>query len=301
MEKFQLAINTVDSISNFNIKSLLQFYSVKILLEKNKYNLAKKIIKKIKSPYFNALSLFELYKYYITKENKDKYEMTFDLILNKANDIKFSFQKSDLFYESYKYFKDLNEIEKAEILKSKIDNISYKLCADIFDCEVLIKSNKKREANNLFDFISNEFKNLNKNQENKNIFPEYGSNISEKYNQLDQLIKGNSDNIIVFYNENNDELFQIDYSKEIKPEFYLNFFNQCNFQWVDGDGCGVWRDELRRLSKLGEIDKIKCMAESIKFARLTTYDQGIYNCRIIQSEIFIELGDYEKAYYCLPS
>jgi hypothetical protein len=301
MEKFQLATDTVDSISNINIKSLFYFYSVKVLLEKNKYNLAKKIIKKIKSSYFFALSLLELYKYYHFKKNQNKCKITLDLILKSAADIKFSFQKADLFYESYKYFKDLNEIMKAEMLKSKIDNITYKLCADIFDCEVLIKSNKKREANNLFDFISNEFKNLNKNQENKNIFPEYGSNISEKYNRLNRIIKGQSENIIVFYNENKDELFQIDYSKEIKPEFYLNFFDQCNFQWVDGDGCGMWRDELRRLSKLGEIDKIKCMAESIKFAKFTAYDQGIYNCSIIQSEIFIKLGDYKKAFLCLPS
>tara|TARA_B110000027_G_scaffold125655_1_gene143253 strand:+ start:1520 stop:5917 length:4398 start_codon:yes stop_codon:yes gene_type:complete len=297
MERFQLAIDTVDSINNINIKSLFYFSSTKLLLEKNKYNLAKKIIKIIKSSYFLALSLLELYKYYHFKKNHNKCKITFDLILQSAADIKFSFQKSDLFYESYKYFKGLNEINKAEVFKSKIDNIAYKLCVDIFDCEALIKRNKISKADNFFKVISDEYK----NQENKNKFPEYGSNLGEKYNRLNQLIKGNLDNITVFYDENNDQLFQIDHNEEIKPEFYLNFFDQCNFQWVDGDGCGVWRDELRRLSRLREIDKIKCMAESIKFARFTTYDSGLNNCRLIQSEIFIELGDYKKAFLCLPS
>jgi len=297
MEKFQLAINTIDSINNFNIKSLFQFYSVKILLEKNKYILAKKIIKEIKSSYFLALSLLELYKYYHFKKNQNKCKITFDLILKTAADIKFSFQKADLFYESYKYFKGLNEIGKAEIFKSKIDIISYKLCVDIFDCEALIKINSISKAVKFFKVISDEYK----NQENENKFPEYSSNLSKKYNRLNQLIEGNSENITVFYDENNNQLFQIDHNEEIKPEFYLNFFDQCNFQWVDGDGCGVWRDELRRLSKLEEIDKIKCMAESIKFARCTTSNIGVYNCSMIQSEIFIELGDYEKAFLCLPS
>jgi hypothetical protein len=301
MEKFQLAINTIDSINNFNIKSLFQFYSVKVLLEKNKYILAKKIFKEIKSFYFLALSLLELYKHYHFKKNQNKCKITFDLILKTAADIKFSFQKADLFYESYKYFKGLNEIGKAEILKSKIDIISYKLCVDIFDCEALIKINKISKAIKFFKVISDEYKNLNKNQENGNKFPEYGSNLSKKYNRLNLLIKGNLDNITIFYDENKDQLFQIDHNEEIKPEFYLNFFDQCNFQWVDGDGCGVWRDELRRLSKLGEIDKIKCMAESIKFVRFTTYDSGLYNCSMIQSEIFIKLGDYKKAFLCLPS
>ena len=297
MEKFQLAINTIDSINNFNIKSLFQFYSVKILLEKNKYILAKKIIKEIKSSYFLALSLLELYKYYHFKKNQNKCKITFDLILKTAADIKFSFQKADLFYESYKYFKGLNEIGKAEIFKSKIDIISYKLCVDIFDCEALIKINSISKAVKFFKVISDEYK----NQENENKFPEYSSNLSKKYNRLNQLIEGNSENITVFYDENNNQLFQIDHNEEIKPEFYLNFFDQCNFQWVDGDGCGVWRDELRRLSKLEEIDKIKCMAESIKFARFTTSNIGVDNCSMIQSEIFIELGDYEKAFLCLPS
>jgi hypothetical protein len=297
MEKFQLAINTIDSINNFNIKSLFQFYSVKILLEKNKYILAKKIIKEIKSSYFLALSLLELYKYYHFKKNQNECKITFDLIFKTAADIKFSFQKADLFYESYKYFKGLNEIGKAEIFKSKIDIISYKLCVDIFDCEALIKINKISKAVKFFKVISDEYK----NQENENKFPEYGSNLSKKYNRLNQLIEGNSDNITVFYDENNNELFQIDHNEEIKPEFYLNFFDQCNFQFVDGDGCGVWRDELKRLSKLGQIDKIKCMAESIKFARFTLDYVGVYNCSMIQSEIFIKLGDYKKAFLCLPS
>ena len=298
MERFQLAIDTVDSINNINIKSLFYYSSTKILLKKNKYNLAKKIIKKIKGRYFFALSLLELYKYYNIKKNQTKCKITFDLILKTSDEIEFSFQKSDLFYESYKYFKGLNEIEKAELLKSKIDIISYKLCVDIFNCETLIKKNKKSKAVNLFKVISDEYK----NQKNGNNFYEYGSNIGEKYNRLDKLIKGNSENITTFYNESNDELFQIDHNDKIKPEFYLNFFNQCNFQWVDGNnGCGVWRDELRRLSNLGEIDKIKFMAESIKFTRFNTYDSGLYNCRIIQSEIFIELGDYKKAFLCLPS
>ena len=298
MEKFQLAINTIDSINNFNIKSLFQFYSVKILLEKNNYILAKKIIKEIKSSYFLALSLLELYKYYHFKKNQNKCKITFDLILKTAADIKFSFQKADLFYESYKYFKGLNEIGKAEIFKSKIDIISYKLCVDIFDCEALIKINKISKAIKFFKVISDEYK----NQENENKFPEYGSNLSKKYNRLNQLIEGNSDNITKLYDENNNKLFQIDHNEEIKPEFYLNFFDQCDFQFVDGDGCcGEWRDELKRLSKLGQIDKIKCMAESIKFARFTLDYVGVYNCSMIQSEIFIELGDYEKAFLCLPS
>jgi hypothetical protein len=298
MEKFQLAINTIDSINNFNIKSLFQFYSVKILLEKNKYILAKKIIEEIKSSYFLALSLLELYKYYHFKKNQNKCKITFDLILKTAADIKFSFQKADLFYESYKYFKGLNEIGKAEIFKSKIDIISYKLCVDIFDCEALIKINKISKAIKFFKVISDEYK----NQENENKFPEYGSNLSKKYNRLNQLIEGNSDNITKLYDENNNKLFQIDHNEEIKPEFYLNFFDQCDFQFVDGDGCcGEWRDELKRLSKLGQIDKIKCMAESIKFARFTLDYVGVYNCSMIQSEIFIELGDYEKAFLCLPS
>ena len=38
-------------------------------------------------------------------------QITFDLILKTSDEIEFSFQKSDLFYESYKYFKGLNEIE----------------------------------------------------------------------------------------------------------------------------------------------------------------------------------------------
>ena len=50
--------------------------------------------------------------------------------------------------------------------------------------------------------------------ENKNKFPEYGSNLGEKYNRLNQLIKGNLDNITVFYDENNDQLFQIDHNEE---------------------------------------------------------------------------------------
>ena len=65
-------------------------------------------------------------------------------------------------------------------------------------------------------------------------------------------------------------------------------------------GCGEERDEVIKLGKLGEKEKLMQMAESIKFARFKNFDNAMTNAKIMQTEIYIQLGDYEKAYQCLP-
>ena len=64
------------------------------------------------------------------------------------------------------------------------------------------------------------------------------------------------------------------------------------------------RDEVNRLGKLREKEKLEQMADSIKFQRLRagwSGDTGAYNAKIIQAEIYTYLEKYEKAYTCLAS
>ena len=306
MEKFEEGISVLNKIPDSfkKTRSLAHFYSVKILLKKNRYKLAKNNHKKIVSAYFIVLSLFDFYSYYTLDKNEKKAEKTYELILKLAEEIKLTFEKADLYYELYKGMIELGKYQKASILKQNISELSYKLCADIFDCEVLFKNGEKRKVDYLIKKINTDLRNAKENSNDKiesdRTIIEYGSNLNKKYDKLKRLLNSEAQRPIIFYNEENIEIFSIDKIKTT-PEFYLNFFKRCIFDYIDGPGCGLWRDELRRVSRLGEKEKIKCMSESIKFERFNTYDNGVFNSKLIQSDIFIQLGEYQKAFDCLPN
>lgn len=307
MEQYDNGIKLLNQIpDSFNkIKSIAHYYAVKLLIDKGKYTLANQIHNRILYPYFIAMSLFEFYKYYISIGDEKKAQNNYNKCLKVAESLKLNFEKSDLYYELYKDLTQHGEFQKAKSLKSNIDEFCYKLCTDIFDCELLFNSGEKRKSISLFKKISIDLNNISEDFLSENIFDfdfiEYGSKLTVKYNNLKRLLNNKPKPAIIFTDQNGDEVFKVNPNIKTAPKNYLNFFKQCTFDWMPLDGCGLWRDELKRLSKLGQAEKIRCMAESIKFEKFNTDDNGLYNARLIQADIYVQLGEYKKASYCLPA
>ena len=208
--------------------------------------------------------------------NQSKLKIAYDAFIKKALKLELNFEKSDVFYEAYKYQRLQGDVESFSFLKNKITELCYVMCLKVFECEMLFKTGNASQARKNFNKIFSKYK------KDKSYVIEYSSKLEKKLESLSRLINEGSKKIV-----------------EDTSETIIDF-NECNFEYMDYMGCGEERDEVIKLGKLSEKEKLMQMAESIKFARFKSSDHEMTYAKIMQTEIYIQLGDYEKAYQCLP-
>ena len=90
--------------------------------------------------------------------------------------------------------------------------------------------------------------------------------------------------------------------EEKNQDYFLKFFDDCNLDHMyssnDEEGACEWRNQIIIEHKNNNVENLKSLLKSVSRKRFLT-ETDSQNHWIIKAEIYIAIGNHERAYECL--
>ena len=261
------------------IASLIYFSFCKHLLIKKNIEDSIELSKKINDKYFISLFYFEIFKL----SNSD-HKHYFSKCLEVIELIDSNIEKSSLYLKIYKELLYLNQLKLAEEIKDKIEIDAYVITSEVVKSYFFLNKNRPTDK-----FI----KDLKTKQ--ATIIYDYDSKLKEEMLNLENSLSDVTRNGKIIIKTKLKE-------EEKNQDYFLKFFDDCNLDYMyssnDEEGACEWRNQIIIEHENNNVENLKSLLKSVSRKRFLTATDS-ENHWIIKAEIYIAIGNHERAYECL--